>query len=217
MKQTKECSKCHVEKLTTEFNKDKTKKDGIYSSCKKCSNELKSKYYSDNKTRLLQEQRIYYKKNRNRILKQVKKYSSTIPIEIKRANHSVWVNKNKNKIRKYSRDWQRKRRLNDIKHRIKGSVRYKVWYHLKNYSCSQKSKSTFSFLPYSVEELMIHLEKQFESWMTWDNYGKWHIDHIVPDCKFNYKSVYDKEFQECWALKNLRPLEALENIRKNRY
>lgn len=50
--------------------------------------------------------------------------------------------------------------------------------------------------------------------MSWDNYGEWHIDHKIPDCKFNYISVNDKEFQKCWALKNLQPLWAIENLRK---
>lgn len=54
--------------------------------------------------------------------------------------------------------------------------------------------------------------------MNWQNYGKqpgyWCIDHIYPDSKFNYKSVEDEEFQKCWALENLRPLEWMENIKK---
>lgn len=33
----KECSKCEVYKDIALFNKDKTKKDGLYSCCKKCS------------------------------------------------------------------------------------------------------------------------------------------------------------------------------------
>jgi hypothetical protein len=41
----------------------------------------------------------------------------------------------------------------------------------------------------SFEELKLHLENQFESWMNWDNYGKyqkdtfnfgWDLDHIIP-------------------------------------
>ena len=61
---------------------------------------------------------------------------------------------------------------------------------------------------------MEHLEKLFETWMTWGNYGKWHIDHIKPRSLFNYEKPEDKDFQECWALKNLQPLEASENLKK---
>ena len=41
------------------------------------------------------------------------------------------------------------------------------------------------------------------------------IDHIRPDSSFDYKSVEDKEFQKCWALGNLRPLDAIKNIKKS--
>ena len=57
--------------------------------------------------------------------------------------------------------------------------------------------------------------------MNWDNWGKgegkWNIDHIKPDSSFNYTSVEDKEFQECWALENLQPLEARENLIKSNH
>ena len=37
-----------------------------------------------------------------------------------------------------------------------------------------------------INYLRNHLEKQFEPWMSWDNYGKWwHVDHIIPVTKFD--------------------------------
>lgn len=42
----------------------------------------------------------------------------------------------------------------------------------------------------------------------------WTIDHIKPQASFHYTDFGDPEFQECWALKNLRPLEYIANIRK---
>jgi hypothetical protein len=86
----------------------------------------------------------------------------------------------------------------------------------------KKSGRTFNHLPYTVQQLKEHLEKQFEPWMNWDNYGgkndsiikTWHIDHVVPHCKFDYKNLTDPSFQMCWSLYNLRPLEKIENIRR---
>ena len=63
-----------------------------------------------------------------------------------------------------------------------------------------------SFLLYTIDELIKHLEDKFTDGMTWENYGKWHIDHIIPDCSFEYTSIQDEEFQKCWSLKNLQPL-----------
>lgn len=67
---------------------------------------------------------------------------------------------------------------------------------------------------YSIEALKRHLEKQFLPGMTWENYGKWHIDHIIPKAAFNIESVNDIDFKRCWALKNLRPLWAHDNCSK---
>jgi len=92
------------------------------------------------------------------------------------------------------------------------------------------------FLPYSIEGLKTHIENQFELWMTWENQGKWNkttwddnnsstwtwqIDHIIPHSTFKYESMKDKEFQECWALNNLRPLNtkinAIDGAKRKRH
>lgn len=70
---------------------------------------------------------------------------------------------------------------------------------------------------YTKEDLFNHLEKQFQPGMTWNNYGLygWHIDHIRPKASFNFTTAEDPEFKECWALDNLQPLWALDNIMKS--
>ena len=50
--------------------------------------------------------------------------------------------------------------------------------------------------------------------MTWDNYGEWHVDHIIPMSSFEFESVEDREFKICWSLKNLQPLWGLDNLIK---
>ena len=62
---------------------------------------------------------------------------------------------------------------------------------------------------------MTHLERQFLPGMTWGNRGEWHIDHIVPLASFTFTSPDDPEFRAAWALTNLRPLWAKDNIRKS--
>jgi hypothetical protein len=52
--------------------------------------------------------------------------------------------------------------------------------------------------------------------MNWSNYGKWHIDHKIPDSSFVYKTTKDKGFQDSWALSNLQPMWAIDNMRKGR-
>ena len=37
-----------------------------------------------------------------------------------------------------------------------------------------------------------------------------------PKSLFNYKNPEDEEFKKCWALNNLRPLKAKENLRRKK-
>jgi hypothetical protein len=74
--------------------------------------------------------------------------------------------------------------------------------------------SLIDIIDYDMKELKIHLEKQFTKGMTWEKFvaGKIHIDHIIP---LNMFDVDDQlELKSCWALPNLRPMWAGENIRK---
>ena len=68
---------------------------------------------------------------------------------------------------------------------------------------------------YTLHDLQSHLEKQFTNGMSWDNYGKWHIDHIRPMCSFNITDYQCEDFKKCWSLGNLQPLWALDNQIKN--
>jgi hypothetical protein len=66
-----------------------------------------------------------------------------------------------------------------------------------------------SLVGYSLANLVTHLESRFLQGMSWSNIGKWHIDHRKP------KSLFDaSQIRECWALSNLQPLWAIDNLRK---
>lgn len=67
---------------------------------------------------------------------------------------------------------------------------------------------------YTCEDLMSHLESQFKDGMSWGNKGQWHIDHIIPRSYFHFNSPEDTEFKDCWALSNLQPLWAEDNLTK---
>ena len=80
---------------------------------------------------------------------------------------------------------------------------------------SKEGERTFDYLPYTLEELKEHLEAQFDDKMTWDNYGTyWHVDHIFPQSRLPFDSLEHPNFQKCWALSNLQPLEAKANQSK---
>lgn len=79
----------------------------------------------------------------------------------------------------------------------------------------KSSRRTFDILGYALSDLRTHLESQFQPGMSWENYGDWHIDHIIPRSVFNYETPDDIDFKRCWALENLQPLWAADNIRKH--
>lgn len=55
-----------------------------------------------------------------------------------------------------------------------------------------------------------HIEKQFSKGMGWNNYGDWHIDHVIP--LSSAKSV--AELIGLSHFSNLQPMWAIENLSK---
>jgi len=49
--------------------------------------------------------------------------------------------------------------------------------------------------------------------MSFSNYGKWHIDHIIPCARFDLRKP--NEQKKCFNYKNLQPLWAFDNLSKN--
>jgi len=114
-----------------------------------------------------------------------------------------------------------KRRLRaqkDPMFKILRNISGRIWSSLKR---KKNYKKTLQILNYTPKELRLHLELQFESWMTWENYGNtkgcWSIDHIDPVTSFTITSLDCEDFKKCWALENLRPVSSLDNFSKNKF
>jgi len=80
---------------------------------------------------------------------------------------------------------------------------------------SDKEKHSIEYLGCSIQHFREHIEKQFTDGMTWDNYGEWQIDHIIP---LKYDNPTLEETIERLHWENTQPLWATDNISKgNRY
>lgn len=181
----KTCSKCG-KALGLSFFRLCTYSNGTtyYKSvCKECEKEYAREYVGSHR-----EERSAYQKD----------FVTQNPQYIR-----SWKLKNREKIRKQERN----RRATDANFKLKKNVSRAISHVMK-----KGGETTFKYLPYTVQELKEHLEKQFDSHMTWENYGTyWHVDHIVPHSTFQYTLMKDESFQKCWGLSNLRPLEAKQN------
>lgn len=133
---------------------------------------LKSKtYYEKNKETLKLQAKVsnkkYYEENREKLIEATKLY---------RKN---------NKTVRYKREKERKEM--DPLYRLKDNLRLSILKAFKNNHYAKKSKTQI-ILGCSFDEFKIHLESKFESWMNWNNHGKynglqnstWQLDHKIP-------------------------------------
>jgi len=89
-----------------------------------------------------------------------------------------------------------------------------MWYHLGQRGLSKGGVSWQKLAGYTINDLRDHLESQFANGMSWENMGQWHIDHIIPRSYFEFTKPSDEGFKQCWALSNLQPLWAKDNLSK---
>ena len=197
------CKDCNDEKSLDYFYNSKNHKDGKESFCISCRKKRNKKWISKNKEKHSKLVHDNYNKTKDVRLAYSKQYyldNREEHLERSRINHN----------KKYNEDPSFRIRIlfsNAIRH------------HLTKNNSSKGGKSWFELVPYTLDDLKLHLESQFDEYMNWDNYGSyWQIDHIKPASLFKYDSPTDPEFQECWSLQNLQPLYWLDNNRKsNKY
>lgn len=216
----KACSKCKQEKLETDF----TKTQKWCKSCVKIANTEWNKNNKDKRKKYKQtiEYKVYNKKykqdNKEQIQEWGQQYYLTNKDQILK-NSNDYYHSNKSKRREYENN----RMKTDPAYKLRKNISAYLRSTLKN----KNRKSIIKYLPYSLQELKDHLEYLFEPWMSWDNWTTynpntwdnnnqstwtWQIDHIIPQSKFNYLTIEDEGFKKCWALTNLRPYSAKQNL-----
>ena len=127
----------------------------------------------------------------------------------KRQYGREWYKKNQKKIQVGQTILRRNKRRNNLQYRLACNLRTKLWKIMGN----KKNKTTKEFLGCSMEDLKAHLENQFSTGMSWDNYGEWHLDHIKPCCSFDLTDIEQQNV--CFHYTNLQPLWAMDNIKKS--
>lgn len=197
MNDIKICTKCQEEKPLDQFNKDKTKKDGLRPICKICTGKQQKQYAQKNKAKIAEYQKEYAKKNQKTLQKN-------------KRRHYL---KHKDKILKRVNSWHNKNYANDESYKLKCIIRRNS-YRVADAVKYDKTMKSLDYLGCSLEEFKAHIESQWQEGMTWENHSAdgWHIDHIKP------LDWYIKNSDDPWQANhytNLQPLWAKENLSKN--
>jgi hypothetical protein len=114
--------------------------------------------------------------------------------------------KNEKLVKKY-RDLAKE----DIIYKIINNLARRATKELKKKKIKRKLSHS-KLIGCSASELKEHLEKLFKKKMSYDNYGKWEVDHKIPISSFNFEN--ENEVEECFHYTNLQPLWQKENRKK---
>jgi hypothetical protein len=198
------------------FSKNKKSKDGLKHACKKCLYEKERETQKKYRAGIDKNKKSAYNKKHYQDHKDKKK-----------EYDRVYYQLNKSKISKRKVTYNKKRRKEDPAFKLRKLVSDTINIALKSNNGSKNKASCLKYLPYSMQELTKYIENLFEPWMNWQNHGiynlknwddnspttwMWNIDHIIPQSDLPYKTMEEENFKKCWALENLRPYSAKQNI-----
>lgn len=174
------------------------KKDGtiIYKAiCRTCRGRVEN---IENKKAISKQ---YYWDNKEYCLQKGKEWRIANPDKVRENN----INS-----RNQRAEYAKQRIKVDISFKLSKYLRSRLYNALKN---NQKKGSAVKDLGCSIKEFKIYLENHFQVEMSWDNYGEWHIDHIMPLASFD---LTDREqLLKACHYTNLQPLWAEDNLKKS--
>jgi aspartyl-tRNA synthetase len=151
----------------------------------------------------------HYVKNKNVVLKRAAE--NYLKNKNNRAVYAKSYYKiNKKNIVDYQIQYKAKKSAKNPAFKLSLSIKASISSALKRIASTKGRVSTLKYVGCSLDELKLHIERQFCDGMTWDNRNEWHIDHIVP-------LATAKTEQDVIALNhfsNLRPLWAKDNFAK---
>ncbi len=216
------CRNCNILKILDEFYNDKTQKDEKTLYCKDCSKKRVKDWRINNleqfkktskerriknRERINEKKREFYYKNREKILAAQKQEILENNEEFNRKRKESRL-RNLEYRRAYDRAYSKKRRENDIGFRLLTNLRARVRLAVRG-----KNNTTRELLGCDIEYFIKHLENQFTSEMSWENYGSyWSIDHIKACQTFDLTDESQQKI--CFNWNNCRPLPIGENSSK---
>ena len=149
----------------------------------------------------------YREENHEKLLKQAKEYKK-INADSVNKKAKEYKKKNIEKVRHWRKEYY-KRNKNNPQLVLRNNLSRRISKALKGISRSQK---TMELLGCDIKTFLTHIENKFTSDMSWDNYGKWHIDHIKPCAMFDLSDPIQQK--QCFHYTNMQPLWQKDNCSK---
>jgi hypothetical protein len=217
----KKCSKCKIHKELIFFGNRKSSKDGLQSNCKSCRNEYYEKTKYNLKEYYKERNKIYYNDNREKIIAKTKEYrecNKDYYINYSKKYWKLYYKNNKEKIKNYYENNKERKNYNinkkkklDPIFKFKCNVRTSIRMSFKRGKNQfKKSAKTENILGCTIEQFKDYIESKFTKGMNFENYGKWHLDHIKPLAL----AKNEKEIIELNHYTNFQPLWAEDNYAK---
>ena len=183
----KACTKCKIERSLTEFRKDVRGKLGVKSRCNKCLSQVSKMWRQQHR-----EQDLAGKKAWNLANKEAHNKATY-----------AWRDQNRERHLAYVAQWQRNKKAIDPQFKLLSNVRSLLYNHLTRRDLV-KHERLEAYLGCTFCEFRQYIESQFDSIMSWSNYGAyWSIDHICP-CD---QAKTENEMQKLQHYSNTRPMK----------
>lgn len=220
----KRCPRCGTEKPTSAFGKDRTRADGLCSGCRDCKREQLARRKAMRGDELRKKDRDYKRGNpevnrRRREARQAnldgarryqREYLLANPDKRIAYRKSNRERQGAERLLEYHRAWKRKQRESNPVYRLACAARCRIGQFMR-YRGFTKSLRTLEMIGCSWPAFAQHIEAKFSPGMTFENYGEWHLDHIVPLAS----ATNDADVIRLCHYSNLQPLWAAENRRKS--
>jgi len=173
--------------------------------------EKMKKYRLENKNKIKQITKKYYDKHSQERRDYSKKYRLNNKEKIKRYN-KLYRSENKEKINKKQSQYWKNYYKSNINFKISHNLRSRLNSSLQN---NQKVGSAVKDLGCTIDEFRFFISSKFIDGMSWENYGSWHLNHIIPLCRFDLCKKED--FLKACNYTNYQPLWAIDNLIKNKF
>jgi hypothetical protein len=168
----------------------------------------KKQYYLLKKPEILEKRKDYHQQNKEKISIRNKKYNleNKEKVQLRRKQYYI---RNRQHIINRNVNYELKRIKYDVNYKLRKRLRCRIKMAIKR---DYKKGMSINLLGCSIDEFRRYLEDKFLPGMTWNNYGEWHIDHILPCSRFDL--TQSTEQAKCFHYTNQQPLWKLDNWKK---